>query len=507
MINILPEFLLHSANEHPNKIGLIYNNNEYGYQNIEEISNKFANYLLGLGVQRGDRVLIQLGNCAEATFLFWATLKIGAIVCLIDQQLPYEKTKYIIQDSGAKIICINSQETIEHLASDNDLKNLQAVMFANTNSAFAAVNDHSNKLTNRTVLDVDLAAIIYTSGSTGDAKGVMLTHRNMVSAAFSINSYLENTADDIIVSVLPLSFDYGLYQVILAVMSAACLVIEDNFLLPAKLLKTIVATKATVLPGVPLLFSLLHDYAQRFNYDLSSIRYVTNTGAHLSSNNIAKIAKLFPRAKIFSMYGLTECKRCTYLPPADLYKKPNSIGKAIPNTELWLVDEYEQKVPANTIGELVVRGATVMQGYWNKPTETAKKLKHGLAHILHTGDYCYFDDDGYLYFQGRKDDTVKCRGFKVSLIELENLIRTIADVTEVTVIDVSNEAITDLYVFVTLENKASITADFIKKLCQEKLENYKWPKAIIILPELPRSSNGKINKHELRKKITNKIGI
>src|SRR6185436_17068984 len=237
----------------------------------------------------------------------------------------------------------------------------------------------------------DLAAIIYTSGSTGDPKGVMLTHRNMLTAATSIACYLELREDDVILNVLPLAFDYGLYQMIMAFRQGARLVLERSFTFPSQVLKLMVEEGVTGFPGVPTLFAILAEMKTLKDYDLSRIRYVTNTAAALPQKHILALKDLFPGARIYSMYGLTECKRCTYLPPEDLDRKHGSVGIAIPNTELWVVDAEGARVPPGTVGELVIRGGTVMQGYWGKPDATAEKLKPGPLpgeRVLHTGDYC-----------------------------------------------------------------------------------------------------------------------
>src|SRR5262249_30798334 len=258
-------------------------------------------------------------------------------------------------------------------------------------------------------IDIDLAAIIYTSGSTGDPKGVMLTHRNMLTAATSIATYLENVEDDVILCVLPLAFDYGLYQMIMAVFIGARLVLERSFAFPTRVLETVVSEGVTGFPGVFTIFAILAEMKSLSDYDFSKIRYASNTAAALPVKHILMLKDIFPKAKIFSMYGLTECKRCTYLLPADLDRKPTSVGIAIPNTELWIVDENDKKLGPNEVGQFVIRGVTVMKGYWEKPEATAKKLRPGPPlgeQVLYTGDLCRLDEDGYLYFVGRMDDII-----------------------------------------------------------------------------------------------------
>jgi len=228
----------------------------------------------------------------------------------------------------------------------------------------------------------------------------MLTHRNMLTAATSITTYLQNVEDDIILGILPLAFDYGLYQMIMAFRTGARLVLERSFTFPMVVLQKMVDEGVTGFPGVPTIYAVMAEMKTLDSFDFSKIRYVTNTAAALPVKHITMLRTLFPQARIYSMYGLTECKRCTYLPPDDIDRKPASVGIAIPDTELWLVNENDERLGANEVGQLVIRGATVMRGYWEKPEATAKKLKPGPLpgeYVLYTGDYCRLDDEGYLF--------------------------------------------------------------------------------------------------------------
>jgi acyl-CoA synthetase (AMP-forming)/AMP-acid ligase II len=353
----------------------------------------------------------------------------------------------------------------------------------------------------RKSIDIDLAAIIYTSGSTGEPKGVMLTHRNMLTACTSIAAYLEVREDEVILGVLPLSFDYGLYQMIMAFRQGARLVLERSFTYPAQVLKLMVEERVTGFPGVPTIFAILAGMKTLRDYDLSQIRYVTNTAAALPLKHILALKELFPGARIFSMYGLTECKRCTYLPPEDLDRKPGSVGIAIPNTEMWIVDEDGRKVPPNTMGELVIRGATVMKGYWEKPEATARMLRPGPLpgeQVLYTGDYCRMDDEGYLYFVGRADDVFKSGGEKVAPKEIEAVLYDIPGIKEAAVIGVPDDLLgRAVKAFVVLEQGVSLSEKEVRRLCQEKLENFFVPRHIEFVSGLPRTDTGKIKKTEL----------
>jgi len=285
---------------------------------------------------------------------------------------------------------------------------------------------------------------------------------------------------------------------IMAFQLGARLVLERSFAFPAQILNLMVAEGVTGFPGVPTIFAILAELKSLKDYDFSNIRYVTNTAANLPVKHILMLRDIFPHSRIYSMYGLTECKRCTYLPPRDLDRKPSSVGIAIPNTELWVIDEDGNKVGPNVVGQLVIRGATVMQGYWEKPEATAKKLKPGPLpgeRVLHTGDYCRLDEEGYLYFVGRMDDVIKSRGEKVAPKEVENALMNIPGVREAAVIGVADDVLGQaVKAFVVLEDGVDMTEKQLQKECQSRLENFMVPKMIAVVPDLPKTDTGKIKK-------------
>jgi acyl-CoA synthetase (AMP-forming)/AMP-acid ligase II len=250
------------------------------------------------------------------------------------------------------------------------------------------------------------------------------------------------------------------------------------------------------------MFAMLAELKSIASYDLTRVRYVTNTAAALGVRHIAAIRQMFPRARLYSMYGLTECKRCTYLPPEDLDRKPGSVGIAIPNTELWIVDERDRRVGPGVVGELVIRGATVMRGYWEKPEATARKLRPGPLPgetVLYTGDLCKLDEDGYLYFVSRMDDVIKSRGEKVAPKEVEAAILELPGVKEVAVIGVPDDILGQaVKAFVVVEAGATLSARDVVRGCQARLEPLLVPKHVVMTDALPRTATGKIKKTDLR---------
>ena len=513
-VPLLHDFLIESARRLPDKVALVAGANRLTYAELHVRSDTLARALVARGVERGDRVVVFADNTVETVVSFWAALKANAIIVIVNPLTKADKLAYLLNDCRAKALVTDGHLTNVFEDAARRSPHLRTVIvsgaldrakldgLAGLTAWSEALAEPGEGAPPRKCIDVDLAAIIYTSGSTGDPKGVMLTHRNMLTAATSISTYLENVEDDVILGVLPLAFDYGLYQMIMAFRMGARLVLERSFAFVAQVLKKVVEEGVTGFPGVPTMFATLAAMKDLSAFDFSKIRYVSNTAAALPVKHITMLKDLFPKAKIFSMYGLTECKRCTYLPPADLDRKPTSVGIAIPNTELWIVDEDDKKVGPGVVGQLVIRGATVMKGYWEKPEATAKRLKPGPIpgeQVLYTGDFCKLDEEGYLYFVGRMDDIIKSRGEKVAPKEVEGALGAIPGVKEAAVIGVPD----DLWghavkAFVVLEPGAALDPKQIERECQKRLENFMVPKYTVIVDDLPKTTTGKIKKTDLR---------
>ncbi len=511
-IPLLQDYLTESATRLPEKIALVSQGQRYTYSELGARSNALAHTLRAGGVARGDRVVIFADNTVEAVVSFWGALKADAVVVMVNPLTKTDKLEYLLNDCRATALVSDHHIGRVFVPAATKSSHLKMTIVSGTTERMpglpgfltwneALEGDRTAPPPYRNI-DVDLASIIYTSGSTGEPKGVMLTHRNMLTAATSISTYLENTEDDVVLGVLPLAFDYGLYQMIMSFRMGARLVLERSFAFPGQVLSLMAQEKVTGFPGVPTIFATIAGLKSLGQYDLSAIRYVTNTAAALPVKHILMLRELFPRARIFSMYGLTECKRCTYLPPKDIDRKPESVGIAIPNTELWLVDVDGNKLGPNQVGQLVIRGATVMKGYWEKPEATAKKLKPGPLPgemVLYTGDYCRLDDEGYLYFVARMDDVIKSRGEKVPPKEVENALVNIPGVRESAVIGVPDELLGQaVKAFVVLDPGVVLSEKDLQKECQRRLESFMVPKFIEVVGELPKTTTGKIKKTDLR---------
>jgi amino acid adenylation domain-containing protein len=519
---LLHDFVEHSARKLGQKVALVCRGigvspppqHRVTYDELNRQANAIAHALASAGVTRGDRVVIFGDNTVETVVSFWATLKANAVVSIVNPLTKADKLAYVLNDCRAKALITDMHlasvvnEAAAHsshlsctiVSGAVDRKRLSNVK--NLLEWSEALKHETQAPPKRRCIDIDLAAIIYTSGSTGDPKGVMLTHRNMLTAAAAISTYLEIEEDEIILGILPLAFDYGLYQMLMAYRVGARLVLERSFAFPTQVLKVMVEEKVTGFPGVPTIYAILAEMKNLREFDLSAIRYVTNTAAALPVKHITMLRDLFPKARVYSMYGLTECKRCTYLPYQDIDRKPTSVGIAIPNTELWIVDEEDNRVGPNTVGQLVIRGATVMKGYWEKPEQTAEKLRPGPLpgeQVLYTGDFCRLDEEGYLYFVGRMDDIIKSRGEKVAPKEVESAIMNIQGVKEAAVIGVDDQIFGQaIKAFVVPEEGVTFTDKAIIIECQKRLENFMVPKFVEFIAELPKTTTGKITKAGLK---------
>jgi amino acid adenylation domain-containing protein len=494
-ICLLHDLLARTVATRPDAVAVTCANTTLTYRELDRRSDALAASLVRGGVKRGDRVAIFAENSIETVIAFWATLKADAVVVIIHPQTRPQKLAYMLLDCRAAALIVDPKLPFGEVTESLHVHTI----VIGTDAWDAAIA--SGEPPRRRAIDVDLAALVYTSGSTGEPKGVMLTHRNMVVATASISEYLEITADEVILCVLPLAFDYGLYQMIMSVAAGARVVLEKSFAFPAQILALIASERVTGLPGVPTMFATMLGMKSLGGYDLSSIRYVTNTAAALPVKHIHELRRAFPHARVYSMYGLTECKRCTYLPPADLERKPESVGIAIPNTELWIVDENDHKLGPNQVGQLVIRGATVMRGYWDKPEATARKLRPGPLPgelVLYTGDLCRLDEDGYLYFVARMDDVIKSRGEKVPPKAVESAILEIPGVREVAVIGVPDDLLGQaIKAFVVLDPGVVLDASAIQRECRARLESFMVPTQVVLRESLPKSGNGKIQKSDL----------
>ncbi len=509
---LVHEFLEASAESTPDKLALICEGRRLTYLEVDEGANQVANGLLDAGVQRGGRVAVWLPNSVEAVFAVFGILKAGATFVVINPTTKPDKLAYVLNNCEATHLFALGRRAKEAIGLVGSVPSLLLVILCGEGSDEAAMQheglqslaslleDTSRERPASSAVDLDLACLIYTSGSTGDPKGVMSTHANMAFAASSIIEYLENVPDDIVINVLPLSFDYGLYQLLMTFKFGGTLVLERSFAYPAATLTRIAEERVTGLPGVPTLFAVLLQL-DLSRFDLSSLRYLTNTAAALPVEHIERLRAAFPGVRLYSMYGLTECKRTLYLPPEELDRRPGSVGIAIPGTEVWIEDEEGRRLGPGVVGELVVRGSHVMQGYWRDPETTAVRYRPGrypAERLLYTGDLFRMDEEGFFYFVGRKDDIIKSRGEKVAPKEVESVLYRLPGVVEAAVVGVPDPLLGQaIKAFVVCAPGVELAARDVILHCRAYLEDFAVPQQVEFRTALPRTDSGKIQKRAL----------
>jgi acyl-CoA ligase (AMP-forming) (exosortase A-associated) len=359
-------------------------------------------------------------------------------------------------------------------------------------------------------IDKDLAAILYTSGSTGKPKGVMLSHANIVAGSSIVSSYLGIGTRDRILSILPYSFDAGLNQLMTAFQQGGT-VVPLTFVLAREVVRALAQERITGLAGVPTLWSLLAQPSSTLGQQaLPDLRYITNTGGAMPQNVLAALRRALPATRVFLMYGLTEAFRSTYLPPEELDRRPTSMGRAIPNTEILVINEQGGLCAPGEVGELVHRGPTVSLGYWGQPEMTARVLRpHPLRppelsdheKVCYSGDYVKMDEEGFLYFVGRRDTMIKSSGFRISPTEVEETLFQSGLVTGAAVIGIPDEVLGQaVKAFVVARDGVAVSADDLLAVCAERMPRYMVPRVIETLAELPKTSSGKVDYPALRRR-------
>ena len=494
----------------PNNIAITYQQQQLSYLQLAQEVSRVATKLTALGVCRHDRVATFLPKNPEAVISLFATSQAGAVFVPINPVLKPQQVRHILSDCNVKVLITNTaraKQLTEILGQCPDLITIivtdanELILTSQQLSLWSTVPQQSTVAPAFSRTDHDMAAILYTSGSTGLAKGVVLSHRNLLCGANSVTQYLHNTSDDNILALLPLSFDYGLSQITTAFSVGAHCILMD-YLLPNDVLKAITKHQITGLAAVPPLWAQLVKLNNQ--YDLSSLRYFTNSGGAMPKAILEQLQVLFPTAQPYLMYGLTEAFRSSYLEPKYIKTHPNSIGKAIPNAELLVVTGDGRIANDNEPGELVHRGPLVSMGYWNAPEKTAQRFKPVATALpqlclndiaVFSGDWVTRDSEGFLYFVARQDDMIKSSGYRVSPGEVEDVIYQLSDVVEATVIGLPHPQLGQamIVVFVTVAVDISVVKT-MQAHCRKELANYMQPLKYIAIETMPHNANGKIDR-------------
>jgi len=517
---LLHELVTRTAERLPGRPALRLGHESLTYDEIAGLVNRCADGLRRAGVQRADRVAVYLPKTIEGVIAMFGAAAAGAVFVPINPVLKPRQVEHILADSGARMLVTSmsrwqalnditpgcpelSVVVLQDAPGDQDI-----AAGASRIVTWHELIDSAGVESDRSIVDTDMAAILYTSGSTGLPKGVVLSHQNMVAGAASVAGYIENVPDDRILAILPLSFDAGFSQLTTGFWAGAEVVLAD-FFLPRDAVRIAAESGITGITGVPPLWTQLAsvDWPEEAR---RSIRYFATTGGTMRKPLLDKLRGLFPEARPYLMYGLTEAFRSTFLPPEQVDRRPDSIGKAIPNAEIIVMRDDGTRCAPDEPGELVHRGALVSLGYWNAPELTAQRFKP-LPDLLSpggrpemavwSGDTVVMDADGFLYFKGRRDEMIKTSGYRVSPTEVEDVVMASGLVAEVVAVGITDERLGMTIVLVVVPTNTEVTADELLAHCRQNLANYMIPGSVVFKESLPRNPNGKFDRVALRNEL------
>ena len=516
MSELLHELVRNAAQRVPTRPAVAYRGQVLDYAGLWQRVEQAARGLAALGLRRGERLGIYLEKRLETVVAMLAAAAAGCVFVPINPLLKPRQVGYILRDCNVRMLVTSRPriaDLVEEIAQCPDLAAVISVDDGGAEPARIgptllgwqeAISATGAGKPGR-VIDVDMVAILYTSGSTGNPKGVVLSHRNMVAGARSVSQYLENTSDDRILSVLPLSFDAGLSQLTTAFAVGAKVVLL-NYLLARDVVRACAEEQITGMTGVPPLWIQLAE-ADWSEAARRPLRYFANTGGHMPRTTLDRLRGIFPQAKPYLMYGLTEAFRSTYLDPAEVDRRPDSIGKAIPNAEILVVRPDGGLCGPDEPGELVHRGALVALGYWNDAERTALRFRPApgqpsgipLPEIaVWSGDLVRRDAEGFLYFVGRLDDMIKTSGYRVSPTEVEEVVYSSGLVGAAVALGLPHPSLGQgIVVVATPPAGGALDVSALTAACRRSLPQYMVPLLIAERVQLPRNPNGKIDRKAL----------
>jgi acyl-CoA ligase (AMP-forming) (exosortase A-associated) len=515
---LLQHLLEGAATTTPSKeaiVDLIGGRRSFDYQALHAFADSCAAILQDLGLARGDRVAVYLPKSAEeAAGIFAATIA-GGVFVSVNAVLLGRQVAHILADCQARFL-ITSQKDWERVREDvMRVESLQFLLFLdqaqqedrNDITSVFDVMHQAGKPQVSVAIGEDLAGILYTSGSTGKPRGVMLSHRNLLAGSRIVSKYLAIQSSERILSVVPFSFDYGLNQFLTTVQNGATVVLLQ-FRFPSEIVRALQDEAVTGFAGVPLIWAgLIHPSSGLRDTMLPALRYITNTGGAVPTSTVRKLRELLPTTQIFLMYGLTEAFRSTYLPPSEVDRRPNSIGKAIPETEILVLNSEGRPCQPGEAGILVHRGPTVSLGYWGKPELTHEVLRphplipqhHGGDLVCYSGDLVKTDEEGFIYYIARADSQIKSQGHRISPTEVEEVLMEGGELSAAAVIGLPDpNAGENVHAIVVPGTASAVNAEEILRRCALRLPAHMVPKSIEIVDSLPKTPNGKIDYKSLR---------
>ena len=487
------------------RTALIERDERLTYEELARQSDALAGQLAELGVTSGDRVALHLKPYIPQAIASFAAARVGAVFVNIHYQWTTEQLLHVVGDSGARVL-ITDARVATALAEHTIPSTLEGTIVHGGGDHLPDTvpwGAATAKLPAAPGADSDLAAILYTSGSTGQPKGVMLSHANIIAGARSVATYLDNTADDRLLGVLPLCFDYGLNQ-LTTMMLCGGAVVAQTVGMASEIVKTIIEHDVTGFAGVPPIFVDVVRYLEAEPMPLESLRYVTNSGGAIPSAVLEKMPQVFGNADIVLMYGFTEAFRSTYLPADEFAKKMGSMGRDVPDARTFVIHPEVGICGPGQEGELVHQGSFVSLGYWGRPEDTQKKFRPcpelagelGEEVVAYSGDTVSIDDDGYYWFVERRDNMIKSSGFRISPSEVEEILYRHEAVGEAVAFGVKDDRVGQVvHVAVSLTTGHECTEAELLAYCRAHLPNYMLPREFVIWAEsMPRTVSAKLDR-------------
>ena len=504
----------------PEKEALVHGAERLTYAQVSARVASVASALRRAGLTRGERVGIYLDAGVPQVLSIFAVSQAGGVFVPINGVLLPDQVWHIGRDCRISTLITTSAKLKTLLPILDEIASLRfLVVVADVDSVETSLPVYAfHKMTEQAAeepwrdwgIEKDLAAILYTSGSTGKPKGVMLSHANVMAGATIVSTYLGINSSDRILAVLPFSFDAGLNQLTTAFQQGGTLVLI-NFVFARQIVEVLTKEAITGLAGVPTVWSLLTQPNSTLQKNTPpKLRYITNTGGAMPQAVLKVLRTALPNTQIVLMYGLTEAFRSTYLPPEELDRRPTSMGRAIPDTEILVIHETGRLCKPGEVGELVHRGPTVSMGYWGNPEATNKVLRPNpllppelgdVERVCYSGDLVKMDEDGFLYYVGRRDAMIKCSGFRISPTEVEEVVFQSGRARHAAAIGVPDDMLGQaVKVFVVPRDGESVDTEAVLSFCNENMPRYMVPKFIEVLSELPKTSSGKIDYPSLRRR-------
>ena len=521
-INCIRTLIEDANSSNPEKVALIFENQKLTYNQLFSKVNQIASYLSQLDLPKGSRIGVYSNKGIDQVIAILAILSTNYVLVPLTKLLKAEQVEYIIGDCDIKCIITDKikLESIEEIKFDGHI-----ISYETTHKdlpSFEEIYKYYNKPYSCDVNGHDNAVITYSFGLSGKPKGIVISHRNLIDSARVVSQYLKLLESDVISGLLIFNLDYGLNQIFCSLYKRATLALH-RFVLPNGFFNHLINDKITVIPLMPINITDMFDedlHRLPNSKLLENVRIITSSGGNVTAKMLGDIEKHFVNAKFFSMHGLTEAFRSTYLDPSQLKIRPESIGKAIPDVELYVIDEKGNECPPRVVGELIHRGGYIYRGFWNAPKETNERFKsiEILKNVINlegqlcdeivvkTGDYVYKDEEGYFYFVSRHDDMIKTRGFRVNPYEIESVVeKEIKEIERCAVFSIENQEIEEEIVLV-YTGKSELNANEILFELKKHLASYMIPTKIIFRKSLPLvpSDKNRINKEELKKELLTK---